>query len=116
MISDTTACLLRSVQIVYEIPVIPKMIHFREISLTEGLEIANISFLEELRSSECFDPCPPPVMFSSIFLTRQDPGVPIFCIHSSSHISENIRSAETAKLNIFELNIPVIDTQLLASP
>ena len=118
IITDTTACLPGSVQIEYDIHVIPQMIHFGEKSFIEGLDIDNISFLQKLRLAEELPKtsAPPPEMFSSIFASHQDPDEPIFCIHPSSYLSGNVRSAETAKLNFPDLNITVIDTKLVSSP
>ena len=118
IITDTTACLPTSVQIEYDIPVIPQMIHFGEYSYTEGLDIDDHSFMEKLRLSQKLPKisAPPPETFSTIFVSHQDKNEPIFCIHPSSHISGNVRSAETAKSDYPDLNITIFDTQLVASP
>jgi len=118
IITDTTACLPRSVQIEFDIPIIPQMIHFGESSYTEGLDIDTFSFMDKLRSADELPKtsAPPPEMFSTIFAAHQDQNEPIFCIHPSWHLSGNVRSAETAKLNYPELKITVFDTQLVATP
>ena len=117
IITDTTACLPQSVQEEFDIPVIPQMIHFGEESFTEGIDFDTFSFLEKLRTSKELPKtsAPPPEMFSSIFAAHQDPTEPIFCIHPSSDLSGNVRSAETAKINFPDLDISVIDTRLVAS-
>ena len=117
IITDTTACLPQTVQDEFEIPVIPQLIHFGEESFTEGADFDTFSFLEKLRSSKELPKtsAPPPEMFSSIFAAHQDPTEPIFCIHPSSDLSGNVRSAETAKINFPDLDISVIDTRLMAS-
>lgn len=117
IITDTTACLPQTVQDEFGIPVIPQMIHFGEESFTEGVDFDTFSFLEKLRASKELPKtsAPPPEMFSSIFAAHQDPTEPIFCIHPSSDLSGNVRSAETAKINFPDLNISVIDTRLVAS-
>jgi len=117
IITDTTACLSQTIQDEYEIPVIPQMIHFGEESFIEGVDIDTFSFLDKLNASKELPKtsAPPPDMFSSIFAAHQDPTEPIFCIHPSSDLSGNVRSAETAMLNFPELNISIIDTRLMAS-
>ena len=117
IITDTTSCLPQSVQEEFDIPVIPQMIHFGEESFTEGMDFDTYSFLEKLRASKELPKtsAPPPEMFSSIFAAHQDPTEPIFCIHPSSDLSGNVRSAETAKINYPDLDITVIDTRLIAS-
>lgn len=117
IITDTTACLPQTVQNEYRIPVIPQMIHFGEESFTEGVDFDTFSFLDKLRASKELPKAsaPPPEMFSSIFAAHQDPTEPIFCIHPSSDLSGNVRSAETAKINFPDLLITIIDTRLVAS-
>ena len=117
LITDTTACLPQAVQDQYGISVIPQIIHFGEESFTEGLDFDTFSFLEKLRKAKDLPKtsAPPPEMFSSIFAAHQDPTEAIFCIHPSSDLSGNIRSAETAKINFPDLDISVIDTRLVAS-
>ena len=117
IITDTTACLPQTVQDEYGIPVIPQMIHFGEESFTEGVDFDTFSFLAKLRASKELPKtsAPPPEMFSSIFAAHQDPTEPIFCIHPSSDLSGNVRSAETAKIDFPNLLITIIDTRLVAS-
>lgn len=118
IITDTTACLPRSIQEKFKISVIPQMIHFGEESFTEGQDLDIESFMNKLSRSKELPKtsAPSPEMFSSIFSTHQDPSEPIFCIHPSAELSGNVRSAETAKLDFPDLAISVIDTRLVASP
>jgi len=44
IISDATACLPDSIKDQFHIPIVPQMIHFGEISYTEGVDIGNIFF------------------------------------------------------------------------
>ena len=118
IITDTTACLPRSIQEKYQIPVIPQTIHFGEDSFTEGRDLDTQAFMNKLSHSKELPKtsAPSPEMFSSIFSSHQDPSESIFCIHPSAELSGNVRSAETAKLDFPELDISVIDTRLVASP
>jgi len=118
LVTDTTACLPQTVIDKFEISVIPQIIHFGEDSYTEGLDIDIHAFMEKLSQSKELPKtsAPSPKMFSSVFSAHQDPSEPIFCIHPSSDLSGNVRSAETAKLDFPDLEISVIDTRLVASP
>lgn len=117
IITDTTACLPVSIQNEFNIPVIPQVIHFGDQSFTEGIDIDIPSFLHKLQNSKTLPKtsAPPPAMFSSLFASHQDPNEPIFCIHPSSDLSGNVRSAETASMDFPNLDIRVLDTRLIAS-
>jgi len=73
IITDTTACLPTSVQIEYDIPVIPQMIHFGEYSYTEGLDIDAILLWKNYAClKNCQNLCPTArnVLYNLCFSSR----------------------------------------------
>lgn len=118
IITDTTSCLPAAVRDAFQIPVVPQMIHFGQVSFTEGVDLDLAKFLGLLRDAKELPKtsAPPPELFSRIFAEHHDPAEPILCIHPSADLSGTVRSAETARLDFPALDIRVIDTRLVASP
>lgn len=118
IVADTTSCLPEEIREEFDIPVIPQLIHFGDLTFTEGLEINNPEFLERLESSQQLPKtaAPPPELFRKAFAALVPAGEPILCIHPSTDLSGTVRSACVASQDFPDADIRVMDTRLVASP
>ena len=118
IITDTTACLPQEIATRYNIPVVPQIVSFNEISFYEGVNIDNSTFMARLKSSSEMPKtaAPPPELFNEHFERMSAQGGTIFCIHPSAEVSGTVRSASVAKMDYPEADIRVIDTRTVGSP
>lgn len=118
IITDTTSCLSSEKARLYQIPVIPQVIHFGEETFLEGVNMDSASFMARLRSSKELPKtaAPPPELFTKEFERLVPLGEPILCIHPSSDLSGTVRSATVAAQDFPGADIRVLDTRLIASP
>jgi DegV family protein with EDD domain len=117
IVTDTTSGLPKTIADQYQIPIIPQVINFGNMSYYEGVDIDNASFMKMLKESRELPKtaAPPPELFIREFEHLAGPGDTIFCIHPSSEVSGTVRSAEMAAMEFPDIDIRVIDTRTIGS-
>ncbi len=118
IITDTTSCLSPEIAHLYDIPVIPQVIHFGQESFLEGVDMSIADFMRRLKSSPDLPKtaAPPVELFAKEFERLVPLGEPILCIHPSTEVSGTVRSAQVAAQDFPGADIRIIDTRLIASP
>ena len=118
IITDTTSGLSKLYSERHQIPVIPQIINFGNISYYEGKDIDNPTFMRMLKASKELPKtaAPPPELFIQEFSRLVPLGETIFCIHPSAEISGTVRSAIMAAQEFSGADIRVIDTRTVGSP
>lgn len=123
-IGDTTSGLSESFAQRYDIPIIPQIINFGEVSYLEGVEITYETFLEKLAAATELPKtaAPPPDLFADAYERFAPLQEPIICVLPSAEVSGTVRSATVGLQMAIErgvrsdLDVRIIDTQLIASP
>jgi DegV family protein with EDD domain len=123
-IGDTTSGLSESFAEHHDVPIIPQIINFGDVSYLEGVEITYETFLDKLAASTELPKtaAPPPDLFADAYERFAPLNEPIICVLPSAEVSGTVRSA-TVGLQIAiergvrpDLDVRIIDTQLIASP
>ncbi|MBC7234483.1 MAG: DegV family protein [Chloroflexi bacterium] len=116
IVSDTTASLPEGFAQAYGVPLAPQVILFGEESLLEEQEIRFDEFLERMKASPVLPrtAAPPPGEFVRIYAQALQQAETILSIHPSSGLSGTVRSAQTAKAEVFpDADIRILDTRTI---
>jgi DegV family protein with EDD domain len=118
IITDTTSCLSPEIAHRYDIPVIPQIINFGNVSYYEGIDIDNATFMKRLIASSELPKtaAPSPDRFCQEFARMVPGGETILCIHPSTELSGTVRSAQVAAQDFPDADIRVIDTRTVSTP
>lgn len=97
------------------IRVVPLMVRFGDEELRSGIDITPAQFYERLRNGEIPATSQPSVGdFLAIYKEAAEAGLPILSFHLSAGLSGSIRSAQTARDMLPDLDIRLVDTGTLS--
>jgi DegV family protein with EDD domain len=123
IIGDTTSCLSESFAEAHQLPIIPQVIIFDEVSYLEGVEITYDTFMQRLQTATQLPKtaAPPAELFAEAFERLAATDDAVVCVLPSALVSGTVRSASVGlqmakERGLRDIDVRIIDTRFIASP
>lgn len=116
IVTDSTAYLPPDIAAKYDIHVIPLHVLFGKTSYTEGVDITNEEFYDKLKRSKSFPTTSQPSLaeFLGTYTELASAGCQVLSIHISGKLSSTVESAMSARKELPDSQIEVVDSLLTA--
>ena len=116
IVTDSTAYIPSDMVAKYDIQVVPLYVLFGETSYAEGVDITNEEFYDKLKSSKSFPTTsqPPLAEFLKPYTELTNSGHQVLSIHISGKLSSTVESAMSARKELPDSQIEVVDSLLTA--
>ena len=117
IIGDTLSCISLKEAKTLNIPYLPQIIIFGDVSYRDDTEIDSDTFLDKLKKSTELPKtaAPYPSLYTPYYEALAKTGEPIIVICPPSTVSGTVRSAEVAAKDFPEVDIRVLDTPVIGA-
>jgi DegV family protein with EDD domain len=116
IIADTTCGLPRKLLAERNIPMIPQIVTFGDVSYHDDKDLDTVAFLSKLKASTALPKtaAPEPSLYFPIFEEAGKKGESVIVVAPMSKASGTVRSAELAAENYPGVDIHIVDTQTIS--